>query len=110
MISSWVRSWQPHSVPWNLECLVTKRSISLGFALDKSTSLAYSSALNSYLAFCMMHGFDLEPSIDTLSFYVAYMSHHIELHSVRTYLTGIVLELEAFYPHVHEVQHSSVVA
>ena len=110
MISSRVRSQQPHRVPWTLERLVTKRSISLSFVLDKSTSLTYSSALNSYLAFCSMHGFDPEPSIDTLSFYVAYMSHHIEPRSVRTYLTGIVSEREAFYPHVREVRHSSVVA
>ena len=110
MITSRVRSRQPHRLPWTLERLVTECSISLGFALDKSTSLAYSSALNSYLAFCTMHGFDPEPSVDTLSFYVTYMCHHIEPRSVRTYLAGIVSELEAFYPHVREVRQSSVVA
>ena len=110
MIKSRTRSRQPPREPWTLERLVTERSISLGFALDKSTSLAYSSALNSYLAFCSMHGFDPEPSVDTLSFYVTYMSHHIEPRSVRTYLTGIVSELEAFYPHVREIRQSSVVA
>jgi hypothetical protein len=57
-----------------------------------------------------MHGFDPEPSVDTLSFYVTYMCHHIKPRSVRTYLTGIVSELEAFYPHVREVCQSSVVA
>ena len=110
MIKSCTRSRQPPRVPWTLEWLITERSISLGFALDKSTSLAYSSALNSYLAFCSMHKFDPEPSVDTLSFYVTYMSHHIEPRSIRTYLTGIVSELEAFYPRVREIQESSVVA
>lgn len=37
------------------------------------------------------------------------MSHHIEPRSIRTYLTGIVNELEAFYPHVREVRRSRVV-
>ena len=106
MIMSHIRSRQP----WTLERLVTKCSISLGFALDKSTSLAYSSALNSYLAFCSMHGFDPEPLVDTLSFYVTYVSHHIEPWLVHMYLTGIVSELEPFYSHIREIHQSSVVA
>ena len=109
MIKSHTRSRQFPWVPWTLERLITERSISLGFTLDKSTSLAYSSALNSYLAFCSMHEFDPEPSVDTLSFYVTYMSHHIKPRSVRTYLTGIVSELKAFYPHVWEIRESLVV-
>lgn len=105
-----LKARQPSRQPWSLEWLITERSMSLGFALDRSTSLAYSSALNSYLAFCSMHGFDPEPTVHTLSFFVTYMCHHIEPRSVRSYLTGIVSELEHFYPHVREVCQSSVVA
>ncbi|KAF8547081.1 hypothetical protein OG21DRAFT_1490536 [Imleria badia] len=60
------------------------------------------SALNSYLAFCTLHHFDPLPTVDTLSFYVTFMCQHIEPRSVRTYLTGIVAELEPFYPQVRE--------
>ena len=40
MITSRIRSRQPHRLPWTLECLITEHSISLGFVLDKFTSLS----------------------------------------------------------------------
>jgi len=46
---------------------------------------------------------------DTLSFYIVYMSHHISPHSVATYLSGIVQQLEPFYPFIREVRNSKLV-
>ena len=61
--------------PWSLEKLVRERAVALGFALDKSTHRAYASHLQSYVDFCDAHGFPLDPTPDTLSFYIVYMSH-----------------------------------
>jgi hypothetical protein len=61
-------------------------------------STTYSSALNSYLAFTRLHNFPTEPTEDTLSFFVVFMSRHINPRSVSTYLSGIAQQLEPFFP------------
>jgi hypothetical protein len=66
-----------------MERLLTERSITLGMSLDNSTHRAYSSHLNSYLNFCHLHRFPVEPTPDTLSFYITYMSQHINPRSVE---------------------------
>jgi len=109
MIQSKTQSRQSICVAWTLEHLLIKRSITLGFALDCSTQSTYSSALNSYFTFCNLHHLDPYPTADTLSFYITFMSHHIEPHSVHTYLAGIVSELEPFYPSIHETRQSLLV-
>ncbi|THH17333.1 hypothetical protein EW146_g3442 [Bondarzewia mesenterica] len=82
-------SWQPARSPWTYEHLVRERAIALSSDLDKSTHASYNSHLQSYLTFCKMHAFPIAPSEDTLSFYIVYMSHHIQPNSVATYLSGI---------------------
>ncbi|PBK81541.1 hypothetical protein ARMGADRAFT_867199, partial [Armillaria gallica] len=57
-----------------------------------------------------LHGFSIEPTTDTLSFFVMYMSHHIEPHSVGSYLSGIVSQLEPHFPNVRIVRNSMLVA
>ena len=91
---------QPARAAWSMERLIVERSISLGCALDRSTQAMYSSALNSY---------DPDPTVNTLSLYITFMSHHIEPRSVRSYLAGIVSELEPSYPSVHPNQYSRLV-
>ncbi|KIK91803.1 hypothetical protein PAXRUDRAFT_67497, partial [Paxillus rubicundulus Ve08.2h10] len=86
---------------WSLEWLSIKRSIALRMALSSSTQANYSSALNSYLTFCKLHHIHPEHTTDTLSYYIAYMSHHIKPCSVHTCLTGITKELEPYYPQVN---------
>ncbi|KAF8554183.1 hypothetical protein OG21DRAFT_1509194 [Imleria badia] len=98
MIRACQPSRQPTRQPWTLERLLIERSVLLGLALDKSTSAAYSSALNSYLTFCHLHHFDPAPTIDTLSFYITFMAQHIEPRSIRSYLSGITSELEHILP------------
>jgi hypothetical protein len=87
-----------------------RRAIALGMALDTSSHASYSSALNSYIAFCEMHSFPLDPTPDTLSLFVVYMSAHIEPRSVDKYLSGISHELEPFYPDVRKNRKSMLVS
>ncbi len=93
-----------------MERLLLGRAVALDHALDSSTHASYSSALNSYLAFCQLHHFPLDPTPDTLSLYVVFQSHHIEPRSVDAYLSGICSELEAFYPAVRANRRAPLVA
>ncbi|KAE9383110.1 hypothetical protein BT96DRAFT_769869, partial [Gymnopus androsaceus JB14] len=42
--------------------------------------------------------FPIDPTIDTLSFYIVYICHFIKPKSVSSYLSGICNQLEVFYP------------
>jgi hypothetical protein len=92
-----------------MEHLIVECSTSLRCALDHSTQAMYSSALNSYLTFCQLHHLDLDPTVNTLSLYITFMSHHIEFHSVCSYLAGIVSELKPSYPSVCPNRYSLLV-
>ncbi|CAL1712292.1 unnamed protein product [Somion occarium] len=105
-----VRSQQLKRLPWTTERLVHERSIALSHALAKGTKNSYNSALNSYLEFCSIHEFPVEPTQDTLSFYIVFMSHHIEPRSVDNYLSGICSSLEEFFPHIRRLRSSALVS
>ena len=100
---------QPVREAWPLERLIFERSLSLGFALHPNTTRAYSSHLNSYLTFCQLHHFPVDPTPDTLSFYVVFMAHHIQPRSIDNYLSGIVSQLEPHYPSVRAARNSDLV-
>ncbi|KAG2348113.1 hypothetical protein BDR05DRAFT_835551, partial [Suillus weaverae] len=100
---------QPPRAAWSLERLIHEHSILLGHALDNSTFRAYSSHLNSYLTFCELHHMPIEPTPDTLSYFVTFMSHHIQPRSVEAYLSGIVSQLEPHFPEVRKSRHSLLV-
>ncbi len=100
---------QPNRQPWPLDRLIRERAIALGNTLNASTLRTYTSALTSYLTFVRAHNLPISPSEDTLSFYVVYMSHHISPRLVSTYLSGIVQQLEPFYPAIREIRHSKLV-
>lgn len=110
MIPTPHRSRQPARLPWSRERLVHEHAIALGHVLAESSKASYSSALNSYLNFCRIHEFPVEPTEDTLSFYVTYMSHHIEPRSVDSYLSGICSELENFFPDVRRTRKAQLVS
>ncbi|TFY66127.1 hypothetical protein EVG20_g4960 [Dentipellis fragilis] len=95
---------------WSRERLLHERAVALGFALKDSSLLSYSSALQSYLAFCETHQLPVEPTEETLSFYVVYTCHYIRPTSVRNYLSGICQQLEAFFPQVRTVRRSKLVS
>src|ERR1700761_4336252 len=104
------RARQQHRTAWPVEELLRKRAVALGMALDKSSRATYSSATNSYLHFCDIHGFQLNPTPETLSLYTVYMCHHIDPRSVSAYLSGISSELEPFYPDVRQNRKSMLVS
>ena len=101
MIRASTVSRQPQLMAWTLEWLVHERAIALGHSIDLSSSLTYNSHLQSYLAFCKLHHRAIEPTPETLSFYVVFMCHHINPRSVSAYLSGICNTLE---PHFQDVQ------
>ena len=109
MISSNVRSRQPHREVWTRERLIHERAIALGQAVDNSTWKNYGSALNSYLNFVKMHDYPLDPTPDTLSLFTVYMCHHIKPDSVGTYLSGICHQLEPYFPDVRSSRNSALV-
>jgi hypothetical protein len=103
-------SRQPHREAWTIDRLINERSISLGYSLDTSSFGAYTSALNSYLTFCNLHNLPVDPTPDTLSFYVVFLSSHIDPESVNSYLSGICRQLEPFFPDIRHNRKSVLVS
>ncbi|KIY44794.1 hypothetical protein FISHEDRAFT_50661, partial [Fistulina hepatica ATCC 64428] len=99
----------PLHVPWTTARLQFERAIAIGASIDPSSTLTYNSALQSYLSFCHIHNFPIDPTPDTLSFYIVYMCHHIKPSSVNSYLSGICSQLEPFFPHVRQSRSSNLV-
>ena len=99
-------SRQPKREPWTVDTLLRERALALSNSVDVSSDQTYGSALNSWIAFIQMHHFPLEPNPDTLSFFVVYMSHHIRPKSVKSYLSGLVQQLEPDFPSIREVHAS----
>lgn len=81
----------------------------MGCCIDVSTAKTYGSALNSYLNFVKIHKFSVEPTIDTLSFYIVFMCDHIRPKSVASYLSGICNQLEPYFENIRKVRKSSMV-
>ena len=103
-------SRQPRRNAWSMERLINERSISLGYSLDTSSFGTYTSALNSYLTFCNLHHLPVDPTPDTLSFYVVFLSSHIKPDSVNSYLSGICRQLELFFPEIRQNRKSMLVS
>src|SRR6266436_5774152 len=94
---------------WSLERLKEQRAWVIGGSLEWATTKAYASAFLSYTTFCEQHHFPIQPTPDTLSFYIVYMSHHIQPRSVKSYLSGICAELEMTWPEIREISSSRIV-
>ncbi|KAF9018995.1 hypothetical protein BDZ89DRAFT_928871, partial [Hymenopellis radicata] len=56
-----------------------------------------------------IHKMPVTPTVDTLSFFVVYMSAHIEPRSVSAYLSGISNKLEPYFPEVRANRSSYLV-
>ncbi|KAF8547076.1 hypothetical protein OG21DRAFT_1425537 [Imleria badia] len=102
-------SRQPPCQPWLLSHLLHERVVAMGMALERSSVNAYNSHLNSYLTFCCIHDHPITPTIDTLSFFIVYMSAHIHPDSVAVYLTGVCNRLEADFPEVRQHHANPVI-
>jgi hypothetical protein len=57
-----------------------------------------------------MHNFPIEPTEETFSFFIVYLSTHIKPDSVNSYLSGICNQLEPFFPDVQQQQASILVS
>src|ERR1700729_2512810 len=102
-------SRQPVRSPWTTDHLIYERSILLGMAIDNSTANTYTSATNSYLTFCTLHNLPIDPTPETLSYYITFQSSHINPKSVESYLSGICNNLEPFFPEIRANRASAVV-
>jgi len=102
-------SRQPARLPWTPERLIYERSILLGMAIDSTTAHTYSSATNSYLTFCKLHTLPIDPTPETLSYYVTFQSAHINPKSVESYLSGICNNLEPFFPDIRPNRATALV-
>jgi hypothetical protein len=92
-----------------MDHLIHERAIVLGLSIDESSNLTYTSALNSYIMFCRLHHFPIEPTEETLSFFAVYMSTFIKPDSVNSYLSGVANQLEPFFPNVRTHRNSNLV-
>ena len=108
---------QPVRLAWSLERLENERANFRSSYLDKSTLATYKSGLNSYLAFCEQHNFDINPTPDTLSFFIAYMARQtgpsgrpISIRTITSYLSGITFYLEPSYPHVRDIRKLPIIS
>jgi len=104
-----LKSRQPRRKTWTKEQLIHERALALRDSIDSSTAKSYGSALNSYLSFVRNHDLSVQPSEDNFSFFIVYMSHHINPKSVNTYLSGVCQQLEPYFPNVREVRNSKLV-
>ena len=110
MIQLSATSRQPIREAWTIERLNAELTINLGMALDRSTHSSYTSALNSYITFCCLHGFDVKPTEQMLALYVTFQSTYINPKSVNTYLSGICNQLETHFPNVRSARKSVLVS
>ncbi|TDL27789.1 hypothetical protein BD410DRAFT_811979 [Rickenella mellea] len=56
--------------------------------------------MQSYTVFCEKHDFPIQPTPDTISFYITYMADYIQPNSIANYLSGICSSLEPFFPDI----------
>jgi hypothetical protein len=78
-------------------------------AIDNSTASTYTSATNSYLTFCKLHSIPIDPTPETLSYYITFQSSHINPKSVESYLSSICNNLEPFFPEIRVNRASALV-
>lgn len=101
---------QPVRHPWSLDELQCNCAEALSHSVDISTCQAYSPALNSWVSLVKSHHFPIEPTINTLSFFIVYMSHHISPHSVKSYLSGLVQQLKPDFPSICLIRSSRFIS
>lgn len=94
---------------WSRAQLVATRAQLLQNALALRSKSAYGAAFRSYMRFCEIHNFSLQPTTDTLTFYIAYMSSYVQPHTVATYLSGIIFHLQEIFPETRQVRESWLV-
>jgi hypothetical protein len=110
MLNAVTQDRLPPHLAWSHEKLSHECTITLGHAIELSNFQTYNSHLQSYLTFCKIHGFPIDPTPDTLGFFVVFMSHHIKPASVAAYLSGICNTLKPHFPLFHSAHNSPLVS
>ena len=77
MISITHGSRQPVWQAWAMDRWIHEWSILLRMAINTSTATTYTSAMNSYLTFCKLHNIPINTTTDTLSYFITFLSSHI---------------------------------
>jgi hypothetical protein len=108
MIHASGQSQQPLHTAWTRKCLLHERAIALGHAINLSLAQTYNSHLQSYLTFCKLRDFPIDPTTDTLSLYVVFMCPHINPKSISAYLSGICSMLEPHFPSIRKTHHDTL--
>ena len=107
-----VSARQPQRATWTCDQLQYQRAFFMSGSIDSTSASTYSSGFQSYWAFCRRHAFDLEPTVDTLSFHIAYMAKQdnpvtkkpISARTISSYLSGIANTLEPYYPDIRKIR------
>ena len=110
MIVAPLRTRQPLREAWTHKGLLHEWAIALGHTIDHSSAQTYNSHLQSYLTFCKLHNFAIEPTANMLSFYTVFMAHHINPRSVGAYLSGICNTLKPHFPTVRAICNGPLVS
>lgn len=87
--------------------------ITLGMALEMSTRDVYNSGTRSYLNFCKIHNFSIEPTPDNLSNFVLWIciaDPPVTPATASGYLSGICNDLEPYYPNIRSARNGPLVS
>lgn len=101
------RKTDPSRPPMNLKKLDDLVLYLQVHAIEKSTRKNYATGAKDYAHFCRNHNLSLNPTLETLSRYIAYTSQFIA--SGSKYLTGARHFLKEFYPSFTEARASAMV-
>ena len=97
------------SPAWSRASLQAWRAHYLSNSLSKSSQLSYNAAIRSYLHFCNLHNLPIEPTADTLSFYITFASFYVKPQTLSSYLSGICSQLEPHFPTCRNARNSYLV-
>jgi hypothetical protein len=106
-------SRQPARTPWSLDQFARERAITLGMSLELSTRDVYNSATRSYLNYCRIHNFSIEPTPDNLCNFILWIciaDPTVAPSTASGYLSGICNNLEPHYPNVRAARNSTLVS
>ena len=101
------RTPRPARPPLKLEDLDARVSHLQAHALERSTLGGYSTGARDYIRFCRLHHIPLDPTPQTLSRYIAYVS--LSIASGPKYLTGARHFLHDLYPYFDDSRASPLV-
>jgi len=98
------RSRQPARTAWSNERLLPERSLAWVTLLNTLCLSPTHPTFNHISRSAKLHDRPIIPTINTLSFYVVFMCHHINPKSVTAYLSGICNSLEPHFPDVRKIR------